>query len=72
LRDTPHSTNETGATNCYIQKTEEKHGDRHENIDAMKWRLEHRAVWGFVFSRRDDDEPDQIPGEVEEGVVLKI
>jgi len=24
LRDTPHSTNETGATNCYIQKTEKK------------------------------------------------
>ena len=23
------------------QKTEEKHADRHENIDAMKWRLEH-------------------------------
>jgi len=22
--DTPHSTNETGATNCYIQKTIEK------------------------------------------------
>ena len=21
FRDTPHSTNETGATNCYIQKT---------------------------------------------------
>jgi len=37
--ETPHSTNETGATNCYIQKTEEKHADRHENIGAMKWRL---------------------------------
>ena len=37
FRDTPrHSTNEAGATNCYIQKTEEKHADRHENIDAMK------------------------------------
>ena len=44
--ETPHSTNETGATNCYIQKTEVKHADRHEDIDAMKWRLEHRAEWG--------------------------
>ena len=22
--------------------------DRHENIDASKWRLEHRAGWGLV------------------------
>jgi len=43
FRDTPHSTNETGATNCYIHKTDEKHADRHENIGAMKWCLEHRA-----------------------------
>jgi len=37
ILETPHSTNKTGVTNCYIQKTEEKHADRHENIDAMKW-----------------------------------
>jgi len=23
--------------------------DRHENIDASKWRLEHRAGWGLVY-----------------------
>jgi len=39
--DSSHHTNETGATNCYIQKTEEKHADRHENIDAIQCR-----VWG--------------------------
>jgi len=27
-------------------RTEEKHADRHENIDAIKWRLEHRTEWG--------------------------
>jgi len=26
--ETPHSTNETGATNCYTQKTEEKEARR--------------------------------------------
>jgi len=29
LENTPHSTNETGATNCYIQETEEKEARRH-------------------------------------------
>jgi len=33
-------------TAIYRRQKRKKHADRHKDIDAMKWRLEHRAVWG--------------------------
>jgi len=33
-------------TAAYRRQKRKKHADRHENVDARKWRLEHRAGWG--------------------------
>jgi len=33
-------------TASYRRQKRKKHADRHENIDARKWRLEQRAEWG--------------------------
>jgi len=35
-------------TATYRRQKRQKHADRHKNIDASNWRLEHRAGWGLV------------------------
>jgi len=55
FRDAPHSTHETGATDCYIQKREEKHADRHDSGMPTTWVLVgHSSRYGWISRSHGD------------------
>jgi len=54
LRDTPHSTHETGATNCCIQKTEER--QQMKNVqEAFCSQVDSTSVVRIVFNEHGND-----------------